>query len=143
MLLSLQAPKNALVVMDRGIATEKNIAEAELAEIAAEIRDPSYRVNVSGPSSVRGASFGVFWRLGRARAKGDCRLRAEPDGRGYRFGIRLYWSRSNSRRGSGRCSGGQAEMGEDLGDHGGVLDGGDDLKGAAPRARAAPYAIPV
>ncbi len=32
---------------------------------------------------------------------------------------------------SRRCSGGQAEMGEDLGDHGGMLDGGDDLQGAA------------
>jgi hypothetical protein len=32
---------------------------------------------------------------------------------------------------SGRCSGGQTEMGEDLGDHGGMLDGGDDLQGTA------------
>ena len=31
---------------------------------------------------------------------------------------------------SGRCSGGQTEMGEDLGNHGGMLDGGDDLQGA-------------
>ncbi|MGI0015048.1 MAG: hypothetical protein ACREBU_16645 [Nitrososphaera sp.] len=31
----------------------------------------------------------------------------------------------------GRCAGGQAEMGEDLGNHGGVYDGGDDLQGAA------------
>ncbi|MGH8488489.1 MAG: hypothetical protein ACREXS_06395 [Gammaproteobacteria bacterium] len=28
-------------------------------------------------------------------------------------------------------TGGQAEMGEDLGDHGGIFDGGDDLQGAA------------
>ncbi len=32
---------------------------------------------------------------------------------------------------SGRSSGGQAEMGEDLGDHGGMFDGGDDLQGVA------------
>ena len=32
---------------------------------------------------------------------------------------------------SGRCSDGQAEVGEDLGDHGGMFDGGDDLQGAA------------
>ena len=31
---------------------------------------------------------------------------------------------------SGRCSGGQTEMGEDLGSHGGMLDGGNDLQGA-------------
>jgi len=30
---------------------------------------------------------------------------------------------------SGRCSGGQTEMGKDLGDHGGMFDGGDDLQG--------------
>jgi hypothetical protein len=30
----------------------------------------------------------------------------------------------------GRCAGGQAEMGEDLGNHGGVYDGGDHLQGA-------------
>ena len=28
------------------------------------------------------------------------------------------------------CSGGQADMGEDLGNHGGMLDGGDELQGA-------------
>jgi hypothetical protein len=32
---------------------------------------------------------------------------------------------------SGRCSGGQAEMGEDLSDHGACSDGGDDLQRAA------------
>ena len=32
------------------------------------------------------------------------------------------------RRCSGRCPGGPAQMGEDLGDHGGMLDGGDDLQ---------------
>jgi hypothetical protein len=31
---------------------------------------------------------------------------------------------------SGRCSGGQTEMGEDLGSHAGMLDGGDDLQDA-------------
>jgi hypothetical protein len=34
-------------------------------------------------------------------------------------------------RAIGRCPGGQAEVGEDLGDHGGMFDGGDDLQGAA------------
>jgi hypothetical protein len=33
--------------------------------------------------------------------------------------------------GSGRCPGEQAEMSEDLGDHRGFFDGGDDLQGAA------------
>jgi hypothetical protein len=33
--------------------------------------------------------------------------------------------------GSRRCAGGQAEVGEDLGDHGGMFEGGDDLQGAA------------
>jgi hypothetical protein len=38
---------------------------------------------------------------------------------------------------SGRCWGGQAEMVEHLGDHGGMFDGGDDLQGAT-----APGALP-
>ena len=42
------------------------------------------------------------------------------------------WNNSNGRAGDrGRGPGGQAEMGEDLGDHGGIFDGGDDLQGAA------------
>ncbi len=32
---------------------------------------------------------------------------------------------------SGRCPGGQAEMSEDVGDHGGVFNGGDDFQRAA------------
>jgi len=32
---------------------------------------------------------------------------------------------------AGRRSGRQAEMGEDLGNHGGVFDSGNDLQGAA------------
>jgi hypothetical protein len=35
------------------------------------------------------------------------------------------------RRRSGRCPGGQAEVGKDLGDHGGIYDGGEDRQGAA------------
>jgi hypothetical protein len=35
------------------------------------------------------------------------------------------------RRGSRRCSDGQAEMREDLGSHGGMFDGGEDRQGAA------------
>jgi len=31
---------------------------------------------------------------------------------------------------TGRCPGGQAEMREDLGNHGRMFDGGDDLQGA-------------
>ena len=41
------------------------------------------------------------------------------------------WNRSKGREGSaGRCSSGQAEMSEDLGNHGGMFDGGDDLQDA-------------
>jgi len=32
---------------------------------------------------------------------------------------------------SGRCSGGQVEMGEDLGNHGRIFDGGDDRQDTA------------
>lgn len=76
--------------------------------------------------------FGAFWRLARVKAKGDCRLRElnrlEGDigwGSGHLESIEC------PRRGSGRCSDGQAEMREDLDDHGGVFDGGNDLQGTA------------
>jgi hypothetical protein len=36
-------------------------------------------------------------------------------------------------RANGRCSGRQAEMGEDLGDHGRMFDLGDDRQGTAAR----------
>ena len=39
----------------------------------------------------------------------------------------VEWPRGRS----GRCPGGQAEVGEDLGDHGGVYDAGNELQGAA------------
>ena len=39
----------------------------------------------------------------------------------------VEWPRGRS----GRCPGGQAEVREDLGDHGGIFDGGDELQGAA------------
>jgi transcriptional regulator with GAF, ATPase, and Fis domain len=45
------------------------------------------------------------------------------------------WSRSNDCEGSAeRCADGQAEMGEELGHHGGIFDGGDELQGAATLA---------
>ncbi len=34
--------------------------------------------------------------------------------------------------GSGRCPGGQAERSEDLGNHGGMFDGGEDLQDTTP-----------
>jgi hypothetical protein len=55
---------------------------------------------------------------------------AKPDGSGRRWGIRPVESIEGPGRCSGRCSGGQAEMLADLGDHGGMPDGGDDLQGA-------------
>ena len=39
----------------------------------------------------------------------------------------VEWPRGRS----GRCPGGQAEVREDLGDHGGVYDAGNELQGAA------------
>jgi hypothetical protein len=87
----------------------------------------------SGDSSVRGARIqGV---LASRASVGQRRLSAqgvEPDGRGSRPGIRRPFGIGRMiARAIGRCSGGQAEMGEDLGDHGGMLDGGDDLQGSA------------
>jgi hypothetical protein len=47
-------------------------------------------------------------------------------------GIRPLGVGRNDREGSaGRCADGQAKMREDLGNHGGIFDGGDDLQGAA------------
>ena len=37
---------------------------------------------------------------------------------------------------SGRCSRGQAQMSEDLGDHRGIFNGGDDLQGATAMGAA-------
>ena len=59
------------------------------------------------------------------------RGRSERDGIGDRWGIRPVGIHRRPCRCSGRCSGGQTEIGEDLGNHGGMFDGGDDLQGAA------------
>jgi hypothetical protein len=52
-------------------------------------------------------------------------------GAGFGGGSGQFESIEGPGRCSGRCASGQAEMGEDLGNHGGVYDGGDDLQGAA------------
>jgi len=54
-----------------------------------------------------------------------------PGGRGSRAGIRPLGIDRMTMRRSGRCPGGQAEVGEDLRNDGGMFDGGDDLPGAA------------
>jgi hypothetical protein len=51
-------------------------------------------------------------------------------GAGFGGGSGQLESIDDPGRCSARCSSGQAEMGEDLGDHGGMFDGGDDLQGA-------------
>ena len=78
------------------------------------------------------ACCGAFWGLGRARGKGSCSLRElSPMGGGIGWGSGHSKSIEWPRWGSERCPGGQAEMREDLGDHGRMFDGGDDLQGAA------------
>ncbi|MGH8654777.1 MAG: hypothetical protein ACREYE_22590 [Gammaproteobacteria bacterium] len=77
--------------------------------------------------------FRAFWRLGRAQAKGDCRLgemnRTEGD-MGFRSGC--LESVEQPLRGLGRCAGGPAEMSEDLGNHGGIFDAcPEPVEGAA------------
>ena len=75
--------------------------------------------------------FWAFWRLAWVRAKGGCRLR-ELNRRGGGNGLGSGRLEGGVPRWcSGRCPGGQAEMGEDLGNHGGMFDGGDDRQGAA------------
>jgi hypothetical protein len=77
-------------------------------------------------------SFGAFWHLARVKVRGEDRLRKmnrSESGIGWNQAV---WSRSNDCEGSaGRCSGGQAEMSEDLGNHDEIFDGGDDLQDAA------------
>ncbi len=66
--------------------------------------------DLSGDSSVRGA-----WIRGVLGFSGECRPK-EAVGSGSRTG----WERGAS-----------WDQGEDLGDHGGIFDGGDELQGAA------------
>jgi hypothetical protein len=74
---------------------------------------------------------GAFWLLGRVQAKGGCRL-GESNRVGRGLGSEGHLESVEWPRGrSGRCPGGQAEVREDLGDHGGIFDGGDELQGAA------------
>jgi hypothetical protein len=76
-------------------------------------------------------NFETVWRLARARVKGGCRLRGlNRTGDSIGWGSGRLESLEWPRWGSGRCPGGQAEMGEDLGDHRGLFDGSDDLQGA-------------
>ncbi|MGH8520975.1 MAG: hypothetical protein ACREU9_06060 [Gammaproteobacteria bacterium] len=63
---------------------------------------------------------GAFWPLTRMQAKGGCRLRELNRMGGGRGRDQAIWSRSNDRAGD---RGGQAEMAEDLGDHGRMFDG--------------------
>jgi hypothetical protein len=79
-----------------------------------------------GPRRYVSERFGVSGERG---PRGRVGSGAEPDGDGDRRGIRPVGIEGPGRC-SGRCSGGQAEMGKDLGNHGGMLDGGDDLQGA-------------
>ena len=54
--------------------------------------------------------FGAFWRLGRAQAEVDCRLRGvNRTGGGVGLGSGQLESIDWPRRGSGRCAGGQTE----------------------------------
>ena len=75
--------------------------------------------------------FRGFWRLARAQAKGVVGSGAEPDGLGDRWGIRPVGIDRRPWPLLGAGLGRAAEVGEDLGDHGWMLDGGDDLQGAA------------
>jgi hypothetical protein len=82
------------------------------------------------PSEAPG-SGGVLASRG-VPAKGGCRLgELNRVGEGRVLGSGQLESIEGPGRGSGRCPGGQAEVGEDLGDHGGIFDGGDELQGAA------------
>jgi hypothetical protein len=53
-------------------------------------------------------------------------------GAGMGGGSGQFESIEGPRRSSGRCSGGQTEMGVDLGNDGRMVYGGDDLQGAKP-----------
>ena len=85
----------------------------------------------SGPSSARGAKFrGV---LASRASEGQGGLSAQGlnrMGSGIGGGSGQLESIEGPRRCSGRCPGGPAQMREDLGDHGGIFDGGDDRQGA-------------
>ena len=86
----------------------------------------------SGDSSVRGARIrGVLASQASAGQRGLSAQGVEPDGGGFTAGISHWESVEWPRGRSGRCLGGQAEMGEDLGDHGRMFDGGDDRQGTA------------
>lgn len=92
----------------------------------------------SGPSSARGAKFrGVLASWASEGRGGLSAQGAEPDERGIGLGSGYLESIERQGQGlallgalrmeqprprSGRCSGGQAEMDEDLGDHGGMFD---------------------
>jgi len=86
----------------------------------------------SGPSSARDAMFrGVLAARasddqGAGSAQGLNRM-----GAGIGAGSVQLESIEGPRRCSGGCPGGLAQMRESLGDHGGMLDGGDDRQGTA------------
>ena len=65
--------------------------------------------------------FGAFWRLGRAQAEGECRLKGLNRTGGCRFGIRLFgvdrkpgpWVRTSATRRLAGAEGGPAGRPED------------------------------
>ncbi|MGH8647020.1 MAG: hypothetical protein ACREX4_22210 [Gammaproteobacteria bacterium] len=80
-----------------------------------------------GPRRYVSERFGVS---GERWPKGRIGSGAEPDGSGDQEGSGQLESIEGPGRCSGRCSGGQTEMGEHLSNDGGIDDGGDDPQGA-------------
>jgi hypothetical protein len=104
--------------------------------------------DLSGDSSVRGARIrGVLASRASVGQRGLSARGVEPELQGCSALRRYRMNRVGGGRGlgseshlesvewprgrSGRCPGGQPEVREDLGDHGGIFDGGDELQGAA------------
>jgi hypothetical protein len=85
--------------------------------------------DVSGPSAIRGPRIqGRFGLSGRCRPKEAV---GSGSGTGWEGVVRFGSGQLESIEGRRRCPGGPAQMREDLGDHGGIFDGGEDLQGAA------------
>jgi hypothetical protein len=92
------------------------------------VNDTIYRSRIgdfSGRSSARGAMFRGVLASRASEGQGDCRLGAEPDGIGDRWGISPVGIDRRPAPVLGRCPGGLAQMREGLGDDGGMLDGGE------------------
>ena len=71
----------------------------------------------------------TVWRFSWVQAKGIVGSGSEPDGIGSRVESGRLQESEGPRRRTGRGFGGQAQMGEDLGNHHGTVDGGDDRYG--------------